>query len=210
MRELLHIGMVHDLPELFIPEGEERRQEYKRVQLLLERAYSQVTEKILQEHQKKPFHRLYFEGYDEEHPIPEDDGVAQPIRGLQREGVPLMSTEKVYVLDVLMFSYGKDFFRMMEEYKHIATQELLQEIKETRNPPHYIQAFTEFFQDCDYADVNQAREYWIGRNIARTLQEGERGLLMLGKANNKENIRKFLPDVQYTYKDLFPGANPKC
>jgi len=72
----------------------------------------------------------------------------------------------------------------------------------------FLPVIKNFFKDCEYADINQAREYWIGRNIASTLQENERGILFLGKGHNPENVKKYLTsNTKYTYKDLFPEIN---
>ncbi|MDP3728952.1 MAG: hypothetical protein Q8R18_05900 [bacterium] len=205
MRELIHYGTLHHFlqdPEITTPQVRIAIEYYLG---LLRTRYISLTEELLQEHERSPFHRIYLEGV---YKIPElitgDHAVTLPARALMERGVSLEATEHRGVY--LMRSLEPDIFTLhIEKLKLFPKEYFL-----NANPeiPEWREILEDFFKDLEYADINAAREYWIGRNIAATLQEGERALLFLGKGHNPDNIKKYLTsDTKYTYIDLFPEIN---
>ncbi|MSR85918.1 hypothetical protein EXS74_00815 [Candidatus Woesearchaeota archaeon] len=203
MRKLIHYGTLHDdthIHEYDTPQMKIARELYH---TKLRDFYLPFSEAIVEEHRRDPFHRIYMESICD---IPElgdgDFAVTLPVRVLLKEGVTLESTEH-RGLDLLHSLWGgEEILKYEERLKSIRKDHFFEQFP---FEPEYRQILEEFFEDGDYVNIHTARECWIGKKIARSLRNRERGVLFLGKFHSPENIKLFLPgDIEYRYIDLFP------
>ncbi|HIH14650.1 MAG TPA: hypothetical protein HA360_03740 [Nanoarchaeota archaeon] len=206
MRELVHYGIVHDVSDIF--RSRESKQDAKKVERfhdVLGDYYTTLTGKLLDYHGENPFHRTYIEGYFDGE-LGDGPAIYIPARALHDlYNIPIMPTEH-NGLRILALIYEERIIDEMKKGKKIPIRKFLESFSD--GGEIFLPFIKNFFKDCEYADINQAREYWIGRNIASTLQENERGILFLGKGHNPENVKKYLTsNTKYTYKDLFPEIN---
>ena len=203
MRELIHYATIHDMPHALIPKRGRARAKVASYHELLAGFYTDLAVQLLDQHEQHPFHRVYQEGYTGERNIEDSSAAVHlPAICLQGFGAQIMVTEHS-ALNLLGLMLGKDFVPVSEALKTKPLEEVLA-LLSAEHVPEFRALFTDFFQGLEYGDIMAAREHWIGRNIASTLQEGEKGVLFLGKGHKPDNIQRYLEGVKYTYIDLFP------
>ena len=201
MRKLIHYGTLHHFPFLPIEETPQIRIALEAYESLLREVFTDLSEELIQEHQKNPFHRVYMEGVCDLPSLGEEDhAVTLPARALVSQGVALERTEHRginYLCYILQGRIGE----LQEGLKKIRVEDFLDCLENQE----YRLTLEMFFDGLEYADIHTARELWISRRIRLSLKEGERGVLFLGKSHNQDTIQRFLtPDTQYKYIDLFP------
>lgn len=206
MRYLRHYGMLHDAtvnPRIRTPQIELAERGYR---FLLSSVFVPLAVNLGREHKQNPFHRIFFEGVYEIPQLEKGNLIAViPAITLMEQGVSLQATEH-RALDYLTSCFGiEEILANMEALKRIPKKVFIESL-DIRIDPEGVAMIEEFLQDCDTVDISKARECWIGRRIAASLQEGDRALLFLGKMHKSQNIKRFLsPDTEYEYRDLFPG-----
>jgi len=159
---------------------------------------------VLRVHRNNPFQKVYTEGYDAEqgNVISRKIIMHMPIRALVSQGVELMVTEHPaarLIKDVLMHITRSARETHVILYSGLKGQTLdtAWEIFGGGYFGDRPELFWGFFDGCSSFDFMAARENWIGRNIEKTLGDGERGILFLGVNHGTVNIARELNGVNY-------------
>lgn len=200
------------MPEPFLKELDSRkRRGLEFFSGLLNMKHATLTLNVLDMHQKNPFKKIYVEGYHEFKKI--NDGlrnaeeiVNKPVKALIEKGAELKMTEHLgfsLMLDMSSKIYGGYFkaIKAFEEKKQIPINYMKKKLLDGSNP--FLNIIEEFFDGLEYFDFHAARENWIGRNINKSLKEGERGILFLGRKHTHERIYNQLENVRYFIYEQF-------
>lgn len=218
-RELVHVKIAHPMTKPFLDElNPKKRRGLESFSVLLDLEYNTLTSNILNAHEKKPFKKVYVEGYQGNNKIIDKidnayAGIYKSVKALMERWAELETTEHLgfsLLLDMFSRIYGGYFnaIKKFEEKKQIPISYMKKKLLGVSNP--FLNKIEEFFDGLEYFDFHAARENWIGININKSLKEDERGILFLGSLHSHERIYNQLENTRYFVYKQFKEGDLDC